>query len=910
MMRQITLSLILLTSLWLSVATSWSDDAATLEQAEVQRAVTATPEGGTCNLPIGTTATPWTVPVTSNKNILIQGKGLQTTIVLGASARAFVLNCALGSTNTMRLCYMVINSTVTGGPRIRLQGTAVVDSDGLNGGVRVDHIVLNGNLSDHTFAVDGWIEGVVDHVVLYSAGLPAGQGEHFIINTNASPVGTNPPNGTGGFGDYSFSQTYSPAGPHQLFIENCIFYRKGAVDTNDVANASGALYTARHNTSWGAMGGGHGTRESGGVRVLGERSGESYKNLFICPAGDPGVGGSNFADIRSGENVFWGNRFNFWGIAPNQISWAQSPYSLSVHELATQRTGDNFTGASGISHYDDNQKVDGAGHFTINEPGEENHNVQYTVDTLYDINTPIIGQVIAGVDQDSRNGDVFAHGVGGTRSVRVDAAGVSHPGFTLTLPTGTTTTTNFAYGADDHWKDFTFINRTLMDRNGGAGQLSTLPISFTYITGSSAAGTLSINKNNPDTQAGSDAQQVTIGPTDKWEIRRVKTYAWAPGSGKMDTPLDSSILGPGAAKLATQSSPNPRWTNQQAPGIYDWDNKYRVTEATAWASAPSIISAMGGTLYLHTVRNYNHNTVKPAYNYSAFTAADPSNPDTLVGCDDEAWLMAPAALKANVNGGSSITNSEYQDGSGGYSYPHPLTNPGPTITGGSTATVNFSSGTQPNCGTTKANCYKITTSQFTNLPTITISSWVPSSPSNVSFTHNVGPTACDGSNVAAGTAVICGTANSASAIDYTATIFADESVANEHATQVLTLHVSNPNNPPSVNLTVPADGATFNAPAVVTLTATAGDIGGSVADVKFYRDAAPVPLQIGDTVTGSPYTTLWTNVPAGTYSITAVATDNLGATTTSTPAHGITVNNVGATPTPPAFILSQPIGSP
>ncbi|MBC3886576.1 hypothetical protein H8K27_15725 [Undibacterium sp. FT31W] len=42
----------------------------------------------------------------------------------------------------------------------------------------------------------------------------------------------------------------------------------------------------------------------------------------------------------------------------------------------------------------------------------------------------------------------------------------------------------------------------------------------------------------------------------------------------------------------------------------------------------------------------------------------------------------------------------------------------------------------------------------------------------------------------------------------------------------------------------------------------------------------------------APYNTQWTPVPAGTYSLTAVATDNLGATTTSVPVSIVVTNSV------------------
>jgi regulation of enolase protein 1 (concanavalin A-like superfamily) len=82
--------------------------------------------------------------------------------------------------------------------------------------------------------------------------------------------------------------------------------------------------------------------------------------------------------------------------------------------------------------------------------------------------------------------------------------------------------------------------------------------------------------------------------------------------------------------------------------------------------------------------------------------------------------------------------------------------------------------------------------------------------------------------------------------------------------------------PPSVTLTSPANGSTFTAPATITLTASASDSDGTIARVDFFS---------GNTLLGSdttaPYTFSWTNVPAGSYSLTAVATDNGNATGTS-----------------------------
>ncbi|MFJ7244672.1 glycoside hydrolase family 48 protein [Kitasatospora sp. NPDC098652] len=92
-----------------------------------------------------------------------------------------------------------------------------------------------------------------------------------------------------------------------------------------------------------------------------------------------------------------------------------------------------------------------------------------------------------------------------------------------------------------------------------------------------------------------------------------------------------------------------------------------------------------------------------------------------------------------------------------------------------------------------------------------------------------------------------------------------------------------PNQPPTVSLTSPAAGTTFTPGSTVPLAATAADADGTVAKVDFYASTGPGDNSPVGTATTAPYTLNWANVPAGDYSLTAVATDNLGATTTSAP---------------------------
>ncbi|HET8951963.1 MAG TPA: Ig-like domain-containing protein [Solirubrobacteraceae bacterium] len=93
------------------------------------------------------------------------------------------------------------------------------------------------------------------------------------------------------------------------------------------------------------------------------------------------------------------------------------------------------------------------------------------------------------------------------------------------------------------------------------------------------------------------------------------------------------------------------------------------------------------------------------------------------------------------------------------------------------------------------------------------------------------------------------------------------------------------NTAPSVSLTAPADGASYTTPATVSITASASDVGGSVAKVEFFDGTT----KLGEDAT-APYAYSWANPSIGSHSITARATDDLGAQTTST-ARTITVTN-------------------
>ncbi len=87
------------------------------------------------------------------------------------------------------------------------------------------------------------------------------------------------------------------------------------------------------------------------------------------------------------------------------------------------------------------------------------------------------------------------------------------------------------------------------------------------------------------------------------------------------------------------------------------------------------------------------------------------------------------------------------------------------------------------------------------------------------------------------------------------------------------------------------------AAASISISADASDADGSVAQVAFYSGATLLGV-----VTNAPYQILWTNVDVGTYTLTAKASDNLGAVTTSA---GITIT-VSPIPQPPGISVQPP----
>jgi RHS repeat-associated protein len=104
------------------------------------------------------------------------------------------------------------------------------------------------------------------------------------------------------------------------------------------------------------------------------------------------------------------------------------------------------------------------------------------------------------------------------------------------------------------------------------------------------------------------------------------------------------------------------------------------------------------------------------------------------------------------------------------------------------------------------------------------------------------------------------------------------------------------NQPPTVSMTSPTAGVPHFAPASIALAADANDPDGSITKVEFVKDG-----QILATDYEAPFQHAWTNVAAGTYSVSARAYDNANP-----PAVRVTAPLTIIVSTPPAAVLPLP----
>lgn len=591
------------------------------------------PHGTIINIPGGPATWPQPIQTTQKLQIIGLNPANPPVITGGAGGPIFKLTPVLNDAR-LRLSNMVWVRNNPANFIFSLIGVCPINND-LTGGFQIDKIymksdnVLNAggrkaNEAGKNWDLGGWLEGVIFDCIWdfdVTKGTK-GTGEHVIMNQNRSPSTVV----NCGYGDWSWSHAYDLGTIHQVIFEDCIIKRRGGLDCNQGGGgaAGGARYTGRHCTSWGSIGSGHEARSDGASRATGGlRASESYKNLFIRDGTDttPNVQTANFTNVRSGENVTWGNRYNRFG-APHD--GASTPLSLDAYNYSAWNADSAYGGPDGANPWD------------LNETGVITPNSSSFTPTSTD---PF--------------GSIYASGTGGSR-----AANTAPGNKTITL-------TGMSSMVTDRWKGFVIRNLDAVN-----GRYSASPVSFGFIVGNGLNTFTVAASSEPNDQIDPVNKQFNIAGGQRWEIRRVKQYFNTVGAGTMDAMPDFAF--PGAFEATNHvrlvGTGDRRWTNNETPGVSQWDNKYRTSDAPTPFSDVAIWQ--GTTKYQHAIINARNTASHPGYSYSSGTSG---GPDNLVGAASSVWdflidVIGDPNNIAAIPGVDSIS----QAGSGGFDYPHPF----------------------------------------------------------------------------------------------------------------------------------------------------------------------------------------------------------------------------------------------
>jgi hypothetical protein len=115
--------------------------------------------------------------------------------------------------------------------------------------------------------------------------------------------------------------------------------------------------------------------------------------------------------------------------------------------------------------------------------------------------------------------------------------------------------------------------------------------------------------------------------------------------------------------------------------------------------------------------------------------------------------------------------------------------------------------------------------------------------------------------------------------------------------------VSTPvNQPPIISISSPVKSTGFTTPATITIDASASDPDGTVTKVEFYNGTT----KLGERAT-APWSFTWKDVREGSYSITAAATDNSNARSTSEPVTVVVEKAAQAINQLPSIFITSPL---
>jgi hypothetical protein len=215
------------------------------------------------------------------------------------------------------------------------------------------------------------------------------------------------------------------------------------------------------------------------------------------------------------------------------------------------------------------------------------------------------------------------------------------------------------------------------------------------------------------------------------------------------------------------------------------------------------------------------------------------------------------------------------------SYTKPATNPLQSATGGIASSI-INQQVVNNCiniAPTAVITSPIINSSFTTSANITITANALDTDGSVSMVEFYNGSTKLGSISAA---PYLFTWNNVSAGNYSLTVIATDNLNAKTTSSAVSISVTNSkpveNMHPIVKISNPLKGINFENISTIEIDAIASDPDGTISKVEFYNGAVKLVE-----LTSAPYIYIWKDVAPGSYSITAIATDNLNDTTISSP---------------------------
>jgi len=294
------LTLIALVSVSCNNASAATINAADTSAAAVRTAIKSASDGDTVTIPAGTSS--WATTVTCSKTIVIQGAGIDQTIIRDNVPRTnpnFGIVFSMTGSGTWRLTGL----TITSGTVTSIGGQGSINLSGSSHAFRIDHVKFN-DLYNGGIQTTGDMWGVIDHNnFITSRGLVG----IFVAHDSWQGVGSH--------GDNSWAQPTNLGTSEFIFIEDNTYTCTASGVQDFVDGLGGARYVVRHNTTTnGSIGGGHGT--DSGRRRRSVRAFEIYNNTMNATSLFPMA-----SYMRGGTGVIYSNTLTNFQYAAQGASY-------------------------------------------------------------------------------------------------------------------------------------------------------------------------------------------------------------------------------------------------------------------------------------------------------------------------------------------------------------------------------------------------------------------------------------------------------------------------------------------------------------------------------------------------------------------------------------------------------------